>query len=290
MSIFEEVKEFIVRNCRTRIVAVPTKEQGVILYDGNGSERLIRATEKHRHNVYEVASVADFLAFVQDIPLRYPEDIKVYRELGVRVDQKDTPIAVALALPHDDPRNGSVFFNLKEHEDFTRWFDGKQRSQTEFRKMLLELADQHDCQNLATALTFLEYKTEVTFEASAETERNYVLGFKEKEGKGGLNIPKIINVKCPVISGAAYITEVVFDILIRKPKQDDPRMLFSLSPANKSETKILRDACVVIAEHELLTPAIEILKANGVDVVKPLYVRNTIESTVYSPSSEVSSI
>ena len=290
MSIFEEVKEFIVRNCRTRTVGVPTKEQGVILYDGNGSERLVRTTEKHRHNTYEVASVADFLAFVQDIPLRYPEDIKAYRELGVRVNDHDTPCHVCLSLPYNDPRDGSVLFKFKEHEDFTRWFDGKQMSQTEFRKMLLELNDQHDCQNLATALTYLEYKTEVTFEASAETERNYVLGFKEKEGKGGLNIPKIINVKCPVISGAAYITEVTFDIVIRKPKQDDPRMLFSLSPANKSEVKILRDACVVIAEHELLMPAIEILKTNGVDVVKPLYVRDTIRPTVYSPSSEVSNL
>ena len=285
MSIFEEVKEFFVRNCRTRAVEAPAKDKGVVVYDQNGGERIVFHSEPRRQNLYNLASVSDFQAFVRDIPKRYPADKDMYRELSVAVDQNDTPVEVQIALPHDDPRSGAASFEFRRHEDFIRWFDGRQRSQTEFRRMLIELNDQHDQQNLAVALNFLEYKTEVSFEASAETERNYVLGYKEKEGKGGLNIPKVINVKCPVISGAAYIVEVAFDIVIRKPKQDDPRILFTLSPAGKDPVKILRDASITVAEHELLAPAIETLKANGVDVVTPIYVRSGIEATGFEPNS-----
>lgn len=290
MSIFEEVKEFIVRNCRTRNAAAPTKEGGVILYDGDGSERLVFRADPKRQNIFDLASVADFQAFIRDIGKRYPEDKDKYRELVVKVDGADIPCQVIVSIPYDDPRDGRAEFHLRQHEDFQRWFDGKQRTQTDFRRMLIELSGQHDCQNLVQALTFLEYKTEISFEASAETERNYVLGYKEKESKSGLNIPKIINVKCPVISGAAYIVEVAFDIVIRKPKQDDPRILFSLSPAGKDPKKILREACTVVAEHELLMPAIEALKEAGVDVVAPLYVRDNIGRSVYDGTKNNHSI
>lgn len=287
MSIFEEVKEFIVRNCRARNAAAPEKEQGIILYDGNGSERFIyKREEKLRQNRFMLASVADFISFVQDVPLRYPKDATHYRELLVSVDDTDIPKSVSVATPYDHVPQGSATFDLILHEDFQRWFDGVQRTQTQFMRMLTELADQHDCQNLAKALTFLEYKTEVTFEASAETERNYVLGYKEKDGKSGLNIPKTITVNCPVISGAAYIVEVVFDILIRKPKPDDPRILFTLSPAGKEAKKIVRDASTVVTEHELLLPAIEALKANGVEIVQPLYVRDGIRHETYVPGED----
>ena len=290
MSIFEEVKEFFVRNCRVRTTPVPTKDEGVILYDGDGNERLVRMQDKQRQNKFELASVSDFQDFVKDIPLRYPKDLAVYRELTVTVNEQDVPVSVAISIPHDDPRDAMAAFKLKLHEDFERWFDGKQRTQTDFRRMLIELADQHDCGDLALALNFLEYKTEVTFEASAETERNYVLGFKEKEGKGGLNIPKVINVKCPVISGAKYIVEVAFDIIIRKPKQDDPRILFSLSPAGRSIVKIVRDASTVVTENELLMPALDALGANGVVPMRPLYVREKIAPTVFTPSGEIAQL
>lgn len=288
MSIFEEVKEFIVRNCRTRNAAAPTKDEGLILYDGNGTERFVyKREEKLRQNEFMLASVADFISFVQDIPLRYPKDTARYRELLVSVDEADIPKRVSVVTPYDDPHQGCATFDLVLHEDFQRWFDGIQRTQTQFMRMLTELADQHNCENLAKALTFLEYKTEVTFEASAETERNYVLGYKEKDGKSGLNIPKTITVNCPVISGAAYIVEVTFDIIIRKPKPDDPRILFTLSPAGKEAKKIVRDASTVVTEHELLLPAIEALKANGVEIVQPLYVRKDINSTVYVPGEDL---
>ena len=287
MSIFNEIKDFLVKNCRTREAAKPTETQGVILYDENGAERLVLKSIARRQNEFALASVADFTAFVKDIPARYPADTKAYRELVVEVNSKDIPTAVSITLPFDDPREAYARFAFVEHEDFTRWFDGKQRSQTEFRRLLIELEDQHDLQNLAKALTFLEYKTEVTFEASAETERNYVLAYREKDGKSGLNIPKVINVKCPVISGAAYMVETTFDIVIRKPRQDDPRILFSLSPALKEPVKIMRDAATVVAEHELLLPSIEFLKANGVTPVSPIYVRGRIQDTVWHPEQAV---
>ena len=279
MSIIEDLKEMFIRHARTRNVPVPTREQGVILYDDDGAERLVALAKHRRQNNYVVASVKDFLNFLRDMPLRYPEDVKIYRELCVTVDRRDVPNAVIAALPHDDPRDGQVSFGFVQHEDFTRWFDGKKRSQTEFRRMLIELDGQHDCQTLAQVLSFLEYKTEVTFEASSETERTYVLGYKEKESKSGLNIPKVINVKCPVISGTAYIVDVTFDIVIKRPTAEDPKIMFHLVPAGKDPVKILRDASIIVAEHELLQPAIEILKANGVEVVNPLYVRESVAVT-----------
>jgi len=286
----KDLFEFFIKGCRNRNVAMPSKEGGVILYDGDGNERLMGLREPQLHNTFEVATIGDFLSYVRDIPKRYPADVKTLRELTVMVDHTDTPSSVEISLPKNQRLAGGASFVMKAHEDFKTWFDGKLMDQTQFMRRLIELEDQHDCGDLAKALAFLEYKTEVTYEATAETERNYVLGYTEKESKSGVKIPKIINVKCPVISGANYITETAFDIIIKKPKQDDPSIKFKLSPSGKDPVKIYRDACIHIAENELLVPALTILGENGVDVTTPLYIRSGVKTSEFDPAGDLRSI
>jgi len=281
MNWFDSLIDFFVKNCRTRTVDVPTLDKAIVNYDGNGNETVYVKQEHERGAKFIVASVRDFLAFVTDIPKRMPALLQEFRDVLVFVDDKDIPNAIMLSLTSINPLDAFVKFTLETHEDFMRWFSGNWMTQTEFKRMLIELADQHDQKDLAAIMNYIEFKTEIAFESSAETERSYVLSYKEDDAKTGVKIPKIINVKTPVVSGAAYIADVAFDILIKRPRVDDQTIKFALSPAGKSAVKIIRDARTVIVEEELLKPILPILEKNGVEAVFPLYVRENVEPTQY---------
>ena len=282
----ETIIGFFKKNSADREVNLPDGTKGLLVFETDGTDRIIVEEKKNIQNLFNLGSVQDFLSFVKDIPERYPDEANSYRELCVYVDNKDVPSRVDISTPFNARNRGFATFKLLPHIDFLTWFDGKSRNQTEFRRLLVEKQGQHDCDNLIPALTFLEYKTEVTFEASAETERNYVLGYKEKESKSGLNIPKTLTVTTPVVSGAEHTATVVFDIIIKKPTQEEPKISFRLIPATMSPLAITKQAHVEIVETEILIPALSILKENIDKVVSPLYFREEV-MTSKAPTSDL---
>ena len=173
-------------------------------------------------------------------------------------------------------------FVLREDQDFARWFSEKAMDQTEFRNLLLELPEQHDQPDLIGALGVLQYRVEVNYEASVETERNVQLAYTEKEMKGSVNIPKTMMVTCPVIAGADFKVTAEFSIMIIKPKNPGDKIKFKLVPYGKSTERIKKEACTVIAEKEFIEPAQAIIGTFATPV-PALYLRANIKRETFNP-------
>ena len=288
MSIFNDFVDFFKTNARPRTVEGQNGLVGIVFYDKNGDEHLVANPDATVCNTFSVATIKSFQEFIIDIPRRFPHLVSEFRELAVHIDSKATPYSVSLSTPYNKiGENILMEYGIEIHEDFKKWFDGKKRTQAEFRRMLVELQGQHDQDDLIQMLGFLEMKTEVTFEASVETERNYVLGYKEKDGKSGMNIPKQIVVETPVIEGSETKVQVVFDLVIKRPTIEDMKIVFWLQPAGRTADRIAKESITQIVQEEILEPARISMATNGVMNVSPIYVNDEITKKLSRPTDNV---
>ena len=288
MSIFNDFVDFFKTNARPRTVEGQNGLVGIIIYVKNGDERLVVNPDATACNTFSVATIKSFQDFIVDIPRRFPHLVSEFRELAVHIDSKATPYSVSLSTPYNKIGESMFMeYGIEIHEDFKKWFDGKKRTQSEFHRMLVELQGQHDQDDLIQMLGFLEMKTEVTFEASVETERNYVLGYKEKDGKSGMNIPKQIVVETPVIEGSETRVQVVFDLVIKRPTIEDMKIVFWLQPAGRTADRIAKESITQIVQEEIVEPARISMATNGVTNVSTIYVNDEITKKLSRPTDNV---
>ena len=291
MEIIDKILSMIKATRINRHITLPgsTNEPGKQAYiqlDAAGNETIIINADYDRAVSYMVASIQDIVDFAGSIVSRYGAGVAMgYRELTVFVDNEDIPTRFMLASAHDDLPLSSVSYELKPHRDFSRWMKAKDMTQLEFRSLLLEQADQHDQPNLAGLLSVLKYSTVIDYEASVETERNFVLAFSEKEAKGCVDLPKMLVVNCPVFSGARLHTEITFELVIKKPKSEGEKIKFSLVPYGKSVDVIKRDAALVIAETEFIAP-VQAALSEGVFRIPAMYLREDFSLKSFSKNRE----
>lgn len=286
MGFITEILDFV-RTTRPRNVVGPNGKTGLLLIDGDGSECVWFKDEPMRLPTFEVGSCADMRNFASDLSKRFsPEVVKETREITVFLNENDTPAYVSLGGPHESNCRANAEFRLAYHEDFRAWFYGNKMTQAQFRQLLLEHEGQHDQPDLPIKLQVLEYKAEINFEASVATERNYVLAYSEKDGKGGLNIPKQITVTCPVVAGAETTVTTTFDIVLVRPTAEKPTLMFTLVPTGKGIDKIYRDACCEVVHNEVTKPILSILERLGVETLSPVYVRKQVDTFVYSQDKD----
>ena len=262
-----------------RNVKLPGERPGYLMLDAAGNETIYIEKDMTEGVSYDVARVADFLEFAKSVPSRYGVDrAKVYRELMVLVDGDDVPTAVSLSDKADDPRvrNNAVNFQLKPHRDFLRWMGAKNLTQTQFRNLVIELVDQHDCPDLGGQLQILNYKVEINFDSAVETERNTVLAFQAKEIQGEFQVPKMITVNCPVVAGAEFRTNIQFEVVIIRPSNPGDKIKFSLEPYGKDRVHLLREAYGSVVDTEILAPAQIIIKEFA-ETIPPVYIRKRPE-------------
>lgn len=291
MEIIDKILSMIKATRINRHITLPgsTNEPGKQAYihlDAAGNETLIINADYDRAVTYMVASIQDIVDFAGSIVSRYGAGVAMgYRELTVFVDGQDIPTQFMLASQHDDVPLSSINYELKPHRDFSRWMNAGSMTQLEFRTLLLEQADQHDQPSLAGLLSVLKYSTVIDYEASVETERNFVLAFSEKEAKGCVDLPKMLVVNCPVFSGAKLHTEITFELVIKRPKNEGDKIRFSLVPYGKSVDVIKRDAALVIAETEFIAP-VQAALSEGVSRIPAMYLREDFALKSFSKNRE----
>jgi hypothetical protein len=286
MEIIKNILEIIKANTMKRKIDMPGGRDAYVVLDGSGNETLVVKEEYKRTNEFKVASMSDIVDFATSLPERYGMDrAKAYRELYVTVDSQDIPQSVKLSDKLDGSRKAAVTFAYNEHRDFARWMGAKNMSQLEFRTLLLEQADQHDQPDLAGMLSIIKYKTEINYEASIETERNFKLAFSENEAQGSIDLPKLIKVTCPVISGTAHVENIDFELVIRKPKDASDKIKFSLLPYGKDRSIIFRDAALEVTFAEFIGP---VQNALGVfaTTMPPIFVREAPKDNAYAESAK----
>jgi hypothetical protein len=275
-EIIDSIKALAHKSSMPREMTLPTGAKAVLTLDASGNEVLHYERKDEFHPSYLFTSIKDQLEFIRSIPERYGvERAAKFRELYVYTEN-DIPVMFSIA----DNMTGQIMleqlFTLRDHPDFMRWFSGTNMTQTEFKNLLLELPEQHDQPDLIGALGVLNYRVEVNYEASVETERNVQLAYSEKELKGSVVIPKTMTVVCPVIAGADFQVKAEFIIMIIKPKNQTDSIKFKLVPHGKTVEKIKQEACNVIAETEFVKPAQEII-AGFATTVPALYLRANIK-------------
>ena len=286
MEFIENIVKMIKAHTMTRKIDMPGGRDAHVVLDAAGNETLVLKDDYDYTQHFEVAALNDIVQFAKNLPNRYGEDrAKQYRELYISVDREDIPVRLSLSDKLDNRRKASISFDLKEHRDFARWMNAKNMSQLEFRTLLLELADQHDQPDLAGMLSIIKYKTEIEYEASIETERNFKLAFSENEAQGSIDIPKIIVVTCPVISGTEHVERIEFEVVIRKPKPDSgEKIKFSLIPYGKDRTIVFRAAALEVALSEFIVPVQEAL-SQFTETLPPVFLRQDPKTNTYQDSA-----
>lgn len=290
MEMLNNIVNIIKAHTMKRNVDLPGDMKGYVTLNSEGDETVIVQEGFDFRTIFEVANLTDIVEFARTLPERYgPERAAKYRELYIHVDGNDIPIGVALVDQLDKREKASIGFAYKDHRDFTRWMNAKNMSQLEFRTLLLELADQHDQPDLANVLSVIKYKTEIEYEASVETERNFKLAFSENEIQGSVEIPKLITVNCPVISGAQHRERIVFEVVIRKPKNADEKIKFSLVSYGKDVVMIRRDAALEVTQSEFIVPVQSAL-SDFAATLPAMFVRKDPVPTVYKATEELTFI
>ena len=276
------IKNVVSKSTMPREMTLPTGAKAVLTLDAAGNEVLHYERKDEFNPEFIFTTVKDVLAFTSSIPERFgAERAAKFRELYVYTEQ-DIPVMFSIADNMTGQNMLEQLFTLREDEDFKRWFSGEPMDQTQFRNLLLELPTQHDQPDLIGALGVLQYKVEVNYEASVETDRNVVLAYTEKEMKGSVNIPKTMKVTCPVIAGAEFIVNTEFSILIIKPKNPGDKIKFRLVPYGKTISCIKKEACMAIAKHEFIDPAQAIIGTFATPI-PALYLRANIKRHASNP-------
>ena len=286
MEFIKTLIDAIKVNTMKRKIELPGGRDAHVMLDSSGNETLVVQDDFQRTNDFQVAAMSDLVAFAAELPERYGlERAKDYRELYVIVDNEDIPVRVALVDKLDERKKAKAVFEYKTHRDFDRWMGAKNMTQLDFRTLLLELADQHDQPDLAGMLSIIKYKTEIEYEASIETERNFKLAFSENEAQGSIDIPKIITVTCPVISGTKHVEVIQFEVVIRKPKPDSgEKIKFSLLPYGKDRTIIFRAAALEVTQSEFVGP-MQTALAVFTKILPPMFLRQDPKENVYTASA-----
>lgn len=286
MEFIKTLIDAIKVNTMKRKIELPGGRDAHVMLDASGNETLVVQDDFQRTNDFQVAAMSDLVAFAAELPERYGlERAKDYRELYVIVDNEDIPVRVALVDKLDERKKAKAVFEYKSHRDFDRWMGAKNMTQLDFRTLLLELADQHDQPDLAGMLSIIKYKTEIEYEASIETERNFKLAFSENEAQGSIDIPKIIVVTCPVISGTEHVERIEFEVVIRKPKPDSgEKIKFSLIPYGKDRTIVFRAAALEVALSEFIVPVQEAL-SQFTETLPPVFLRQEPKTNTYQDSA-----
>lgn len=281
-EILDAIKTFGRKANMPRTMELPTGAKAVLTLDAAGNEILHYERKDEYHPEYLFTTIKDMHKFLASVPERYGVDRAAkFRELYVYTEQ-DIPVMFSIADNTTGPILLEQMFTLREDQDFARWFSEKAMDQTEFRNLLLELPEQHDQPDLIGALGVLQYRVEVNYEASVETERNVQLAYTEKEMKGSVSIPKTMIVTCPVIAGADFKVSAEFSIMIIKPKNPGDKIKFKLVPYGKSTQRIKQEACTVIAEKEFIEPAQAII-GTFATTVPALYLRANIKREALNP-------
>ena len=282
-EIIDTIKTFGRKANMPRTMELPTGAKAVLTLDAAGNEILHYERKDEYYPGFLFTTIKDMLQFAGSIPERYGvERAAKFRELYVYTDEQDIPVMFSIADNTTGPILLEQMFTLREDQDFARWFSEKAMDQTEFRNLLLELPEQHDQPDLIGALGVLQYRVEVNYEASVETERNVQLAYTEKEMKGSVSIPKTMIVTCPVIAGADFKVSAEFSIMIIKPKNPGDKIKFKLVPYGKSTERIKKEACTVIAEKEFIEPAQAII-GTFATTVPALYLRANIKRETFNP-------
>lgn len=278
---FAEIIDIIANAAKSRLITrevkLPGDRPGYVVLDAAGNETVIIERDKVETVSYEVARAIDMIEFAKSIPSRYGvERAAGYREIYVMVNSEDVPQSVSLGEVGDDKRlRGSfVNFDLKQHRDFVRWMSAKNLTQTQFRNLVIELAEQHDQHDLGGQLQILNYKVEINYDATVETERDVVFGFTAKEMQGQFQIPKMITVNCPVVAGANFTTEIKFEVVIIRPTDPKDKLKFSLEPFGKDRVHLVREAYGHVVDSEVITPLQEVIKGYA-EVIPPTYLRSS---------------
>ena len=281
-EIFDAIKTFARKSNMPRTMELPTGAKAVLTLDAAGNEILHYERNDEYNPEFLFTTIKDMHKFIQSIPERYGmERAAKFRELYVYTEQ-DIPAMFSIADNTAGPILLEQMFVLREDPDFTRWFSEVAMDQTEFRNLLLERPDQHDQPDLIGALGVLQYRVEVNYEASVETERNVQLAYTEKEMKGSVSIPKTMMVTCPVIAGADFKVTAEFSIMIIKPKNPGDKIKFRLVPYGKSFGQIKKEACAVIAEKEFIEPAQAIIGTFATPL-PALCLRANIKRETFNP-------
>lgn len=290
MEVLKSIVNLIKAHTMTRKVELPGDMAGYVHLNAVGDETIIVKENFERRTNFNAANMSDVVEFARALPERYGMDrAKDFRELFVHVDSNDVPVRVTLRDRLDKKEKAEIEFVYKDHRDFTRWMGAKNLTQLEFRALLLELHDQHDQPNLAGALSIIKYKTEIEYEASVETERNFKLAFSENEMQGSVEIPKIIVVNCPVISGTKHHQRIEFEVVIRKPKNSDEKIKFSLVPYGKDSLMIRKDAALEVTLAEFIGPVQAELNV-FTTILPVMYVRREPEDLVYTATADLARI
>ena len=286
MEFIKNALEVIKAHTLKRKIDLPGGRDAHIMLDASGNETLVIKDDYEYSQTFDVATLDDIVYFAKDLPNRYGQDrAKDYREIYISVDHEDIPTRFTLSDKLDNRMKASIGFDLKEHRDFVRWMGAKNMSQLDFRTLLLEQATQHDQPDLAGMLSIIKYKTEIEYEASIETERNFKLAFSENEAQGSIEIPKIITVTCPVISGTKHVEVIEFEVVIRKPKPDSgEKIKFSLIPYGKDRTIVFRAAALEVSLSEFVVPVQEAL-SQFTKTLPPVYLRQEPVNNTYQASS-----
>lgn len=272
-----------------RDIKVPGGREGRIILDAEGNETILIEKDRITTVRYDAARATDVVRFVKCVQARYgAERVKTFREIIVGVDDEDIPKTVSLCDRLDDPYldDASITFALKPHRDFTRWMTAKNLTQTQFRNLVLELAEQHDQPDLGGQLQILNYKVEINFDAAVETERDMVLAFSAKETEGTFQIPKRINVTCPVVSGAEFTAQITFEVVIVRPSNPSDKIKFTLEPYGIDRSRLLQEAYGVVVEQEVIAP-LQAELAKVTEIVAPIYTREmpkSITTTILNDS------
>jgi hypothetical protein len=115
-------------------------------------------------------------------------------------------------------------------------------------------------------------------------ERSFVLAYSENEVQGSFELPKLITVTCPAFSGTKHLQHIQFELVIKRPKNADEKMKFSLVPHGKSSNMILREAAIHIAEEEFIKCVQAALRIPAEQILPALYIR---DSKIHSYSSNL---
>ena len=290
MELLNNIIAIIKSNTMNRKVDLPNDMKGYVTLDANSHETIVVQDEFDFRTMFKVAALVDIVEFAKALPLRYgSERAALYRELYIHVDGNDIPVRVSLADQLDKRDKAGISFDYKDHRDFTRWMNAKNMTQLEFRTLLLELAEQHDQPDLANILSIIKYKTEIEYEASVETERNFKLAFSENEIQGSVEIPKLITVNCPVISGAAHRERIVFEVVIRKPKNAEEKIKFSLISYGKDALMIRRDAAIEVTQSEFIMPVQNAL-SEFTQTLPAMFIREDPTPLVFKATEELAYI
>lgn len=278
-EIINSIRNTIKSSNLERSITLPDGRKGYVALDAAGNETIFTERATARTNVFKVSRVCDFIKFAESIPARYgAERAKTFRELLAYVDDNDVPVQVVLndKLDSLSAKSAKVIFDLKPHRDFQRWMNAQNMTQTQFRNLVIELADQHDHPDLGGQLQILNYKVEISLDSAVETERDMIFAFQTKEAEGTFQIPKMLEVVCPVVAGAEFRAKILFEIVVIRPKNPSEKIKFSLVPYGQDRVHLLREAYGTVVETEIVKPTQEVLAAFVEGVLPVAYLRDAV--------------